>query len=92
MPLSPASCCPSLSAPRDDKDGRLTVSDSDADGAEGRQFDDPALELEYLRLQNEDLASALRAEQAANADLRKAVQVLEDENNSLREYMNDRLV
>ena len=26
-------------------------------------FDDPALELEYLRLQNEDLASALRAEQ-----------------------------
>ena len=69
-----------------------TNMESPPRGAEGRQFDDPALELEYLRLQNEDLASALRAEQAANADLRKAVQVLEDENNSLREYMNDRLV
>ena len=54
--------------------------------------DDPALEIEYLRLQNEDLASALRSEQNDNAELRKRLLELEKDNQSLRDYMNDRLV
>ena len=57
-----------------------------------KQFDDPALEIEFLRLQNEELVNALRVERSDNEELRSRLKKAEAENNDLREYMNDRLV